>query len=174
MIALEAREPNVEGSGEITMGQLVWMSLRMRPDRVVVGEVRGAEVLPMLRAMTQGNDGSMCTVHADSSAGVFERLAMFAAESPERVEPHVVARRVAKAVDFIIHLEKRADPHSGHTVRYVSSIREVTGHHPDGIATNEIFGPGPDGRATFGVHPLTNRARQRLQAAGWRPRRDRR
>src|SRR3546814_14433776 len=69
-VALEAREANVEGVGTVTAASLVRMSLRMSPDRVIVGEVRGDEVIPMLNAMSQGNEGSMCTVHADSSATV--------------------------------------------------------------------------------------------------------
>ena len=73
-IALEARQANVEGVGAVTAAHLVRMSLRMSPDRVIVGEVRGDEVIPMLNAMSQGNDGSMCTIHADSSAGVFRKL----------------------------------------------------------------------------------------------------
>ena len=73
---LEAREVNTEGVGAFTLADLVRSALRMDPERVIVGEVRGAEVLPMLLAMSQGNDGSMCSIHADSSKGVFGRLAM--------------------------------------------------------------------------------------------------
>jgi Flp pilus assembly CpaF family ATPase len=75
--ALEARPPNVEGEGEVTMAALVRAALRMDPDRVIVGEVRGDEVIPMLNAMSQGNDGSMCTIHANSSAGAFDKLATY-------------------------------------------------------------------------------------------------
>ena len=78
VVALEAREANVEGVGRVSAAELVRMSLRMNPDRVIVGEVRGDEVIPMLNAMSQGNDGSMCTVHADSSATVFNKLALYA------------------------------------------------------------------------------------------------
>src|SRR5690606_29214455 len=74
---LEAREANTEGVGESSLAELVRAGLRMDPQRVIVGEVRGAEVLPMLLAMSQGNDGSMCSIHADSSKGVFGRLAMY-------------------------------------------------------------------------------------------------
>jgi pilus assembly protein CpaF len=84
---LEAREANTEGVGAFTLADLVRSALRMDPQRVIVGEVRGAEVLPMLLAMSQGNDGSMCSIHADSSKGVFGRLAMYAAMTPERLVP---------------------------------------------------------------------------------------
>jgi pilus assembly protein CpaF len=84
-VALEARERNVEGEGEVTLANLVRWGLRMNPDRVIVGEVRGDEVLPMLNAMSQGNDGSMCTIHANSSAGAFGKLAMYAVQAPERL-----------------------------------------------------------------------------------------
>src|SRR4029079_657652 len=77
-VALEAREANVEGVGEVTAAELVRMSLRMNPDRVIVGEARGYEVLTMLNAMSQGNDCSMCTIHTDSSGGVFRKLALYA------------------------------------------------------------------------------------------------
>jgi Flp pilus assembly CpaF family ATPase len=85
VVAMEARAPNVEGEGAISVADLVRAALRMSPDRVIVGEVRGHEVIPMLNAMTQGNDGSMCTVHANSSAGAFGRLASYAVQAPERL-----------------------------------------------------------------------------------------
>ena len=84
VVAMEAREPNVEGEGEIWMSDLVRLGLRMSPDQVTLGEVRGPEVLALLNAMSQGNGGSMCTVHADSSAGAFAQLAMYAVQAPER------------------------------------------------------------------------------------------
>ena len=77
VVAMQSREPNTEGEGEITLAELVRWALRMTPDRVVVGEVRGAEVIPMLNAMSQGNDGSMTTIHASSSRGAFTKLAAY-------------------------------------------------------------------------------------------------
>ena len=85
MVALEARPANVEGEGQISVADLVRRALRMNADRVIVGEVLGDEVLPMLNAMSQGRSGSMCTVHADSSAGVFRRIASYAVQAPERL-----------------------------------------------------------------------------------------
>jgi pilus assembly protein CpaF len=85
MVALEARPANVEGEGLISVADLVRRALRMNADRVIVGEVLGDEVLPMLNAMSQGRSGSMCTIHSDSSAGVFRRIASYAVQSRERL-----------------------------------------------------------------------------------------
>lgn len=118
----------------------------MDPDRVIVGEVRGSEVLPMLLAMSQGNDGSMCSIHADSSKGVFGRLAMYAAMTRERLEPDVTNLLVANAVDVIVHLGWVDG------VRRITSVREVTGVVEGGhVASNELWRPGTDGRALPGV-----------------------
>ncbi len=140
---LEAREANTEGVGEFSLADLVRAGLRMDPQRVIVGEVRGAEVLPMLLAMSQGNDGSMCSIHADSSKGVFGRLAMYAAMTRERLTPEVTNLLVAQAVDLIVHLGWVGG------VRRVTSVREVTGVIESGqAASNELWAPGPDGAAT--------------------------
>ena len=162
-IALEEREANVEGTGAMTMRDLVRQALRMKPDRCSVGEVRGDEILPMLYAMTQGNDGSMCTIHADSAAGVFERIAMYAVAAPEHLEPKDSAILVAQAVNLIVHLENDGGR------RFVSSVLEVRGvGEAGGISTNEVCIPGPDGRAVF-AHPFSPRTLARLARAGWQP-----
>src|SRR5690606_26813912 len=101
-VALEAREANVEGAGEVTAADLVRMSLRMNPDRVIVGEVRGDEIVPMLNAMSQGNDGSMCTIHADSSATVFNKMALYAMQAPERLPLEATCQLAAAAVDLVV------------------------------------------------------------------------
>ena len=87
VVAMQSREPNTEGEGEITLAELVRWALRMTPDRVLVGEVRGAEVIPMLNAMSQGNDGSMTTIHASSSRGAMLKLAAYAAQSAGAPDP---------------------------------------------------------------------------------------
>ena len=144
----EAREANTEGAGEFTLADLVRAGLRMDPHRVIVGEVRGAEVLPMLLAMSQGNDGSMCSIHADSSKGVFGRLAMYAAMTRERLTPDVTNLLVAQAVDLIIHLGWVGG------VRRVTSVREVAGVIESGqVASNELWAPGPDGAAATRTPP---------------------
>ncbi|MGH9156529.1 MAG: CpaF family protein [Acidimicrobiales bacterium] len=145
---IEAREANTEGVGEFSLANGVRAALRMDPDRVIVGEVRGGEVLPMLLAMSQGNDGSMCSIHADSSKGVFSRLAMYAAMTRERLDPDVTNLLVANAVDLIVHLAWIGG------TRRVTSVREITGVADSGqVASNEIWRPGPDGRAVVGVPP---------------------
>lgn len=159
--SLEAREANTEGVGAFTLAELVRAALRMDPQRVIVGEVRGAEVLPMLLAMSQGNDGSMCSIHADSSKGVFGRLAMYAAMTRERLAPAVTNLLVAQAVDLVIHLGWVGG------VRRVTSVREITGSlEGDQIASNELWAPGPDGAAQPHVPPSQTTA-DALAAAGF-------
>jgi Flp pilus assembly CpaF family ATPase len=158
---LEAREANTEGAGEFTLAQLVREALRMDPDRVIVGEVRGEEVLPMLLAMSQGNDGSMCSVHADSSKGVFGRLAMYAAMTRERLEPDVTNLLVANAIDLIVHLGWVDG------TRKVTSIREVTGTVEGGqVVSNELWRPGPGG-AALPAAPPSEKLGERLDAQGF-------
>lgn len=160
---IEARDANTEGVGEYTLADGVRAGLRMDPDRVIVGEVRGAEVLPMLLAMSQGNDGSMCSVHADSSKGVFGRLAMYGAMTRERLDPAVTNLLVANAVDLIVHLNWAGG------VRRVSSVREITGVADSGqIASNEIWSPDANGAATPGV-PMQHSTLDKLVGAGFDP-----
>ena len=104
VVALEAREENVEGEGAIDLATLVRWGLRMNPDRVIVGEVRGHEVIPMLNAMSQGNDGSMCTIHANSSLSAFSKLAMYAVQAPERLNLEATNLMVANAINFVVHI----------------------------------------------------------------------
>lgn len=105
--ALEARPANLEGAGAVTMDDLVKMALRMDPDRVIVGEARGGEVLSMLLAMTPGNDGSMCTIHASSTREMFDRLAQYASMTPQLSSADFAYRLVVNAVDFVVHLPRR-------------------------------------------------------------------
>src|SRR5262249_12995419 len=147
VVALEERLPNSEGEGAITMADLVRRSLRMNPSRVIVGEVLGDEIVTMLNAMTQGNDGSLSTIHANSSLEVFNRITTYAIQSAERLPVEATHMLIAGAVDFVIFIEKRNDYAGGGRLRrYVSSIREVTG--VDGrVLSSEVFTSGPDGRA---------------------------
>lgn len=145
---LEAREANTEGLGAFTLAELVRSALRMDPQRVIVGEVRGAEVLPMLLAMSQGNDGSMCSIHADSSKGVFGRLAMYAAMTPERLVPEVTNLLVANAVDLIVHLGWVDG------ARQVTSVRQVTGTvEGSQVVSNELWKPNEIGAAVPAAPP---------------------
>ena len=145
---LEAREANTEGAGAFTLAELVRSALRMDPQRVIVGEVRGAEVLPMLLAMSQGNDGSMCSIHADSSKGVFGRLAMYAAMTPERLVPEVTNLLVANAVDLVVHFGWIAGE------RRVTSVREITGAVETGqVVSNELWRPDESGAGVPAAPP---------------------
>jgi len=115
MVALEARPANVEGEGLISVADLVRRALRMNADRVIVGEVLGDEVLPMLNAMSQGRSGSMCTIHSDSSAGVFRRIASYAVQARERLPLEATNLLIAGAIHFVVHLDSEIDDDIGHT-----------------------------------------------------------
>lgn len=167
VVTLEAREPNIEGEGGIPMEQLVRMGLRMDPDRVLVGEVRGSEVLPMLLAMSQGQDGSMCTVHSSSARGVFRRLQMYAVLPPHRLQPEDTAVLIANAVDFVVHLDKRP-ARDGTVERFVTSVLEVRDSDGREVVVNEVFRPGPDGRA-IPTGMLHDETLADLERAGLRP-----
>jgi len=143
VVAMQAREANIEGHGRVSQAELVRMGLRMSPDRVIVGEVRGEEVIPMLNAMSQGADGSLGTIHASNSRQVFNRLAAYAIQAPERLDRAATNLMVSSAVHVIVQLAKLRDG-----TRVVSSIREITGiNERDEITSNEVYKPGPDGRA---------------------------
>jgi pilus assembly protein CpaF len=147
VVAFEERLPNAEGAGGISMAELVRRSLRMNPSRVIVGEVLGDEIVTMLNAMTQGNDGSLSTIHANSAQEVFNRIGTYALQAQERLPVEATQMLIAGAIDFVVFVEKRNDYHRGGTLRrYVSSVREVTG--VDGrVLSSEVFAPGPDARA---------------------------
>jgi Flp pilus assembly CpaF family ATPase len=147
VIAFEERLPNMEGQGAISMAELVRRSLRMNPSRVIVGEVLGDEIVTMLNAMTQGNDGSLSTIHSNSSMEVFNRISTYAIQSAERLPVEATHMLISGAVDFVIFIEKRNDySRGGRLRRFVSSVREVTG--VDGrVLSSEVFAPGQDGRA---------------------------
>ena len=152
VVALEAREPNTEGEGEVTMAELVQHGLRMDPSRVIVGEVLGDEILSMLNAMSQGNDGSMCTIHATSSEYTFQRMATYAIQSSERLPVEATSQLVAGAIDFVVFIAQRdLRAHGGPHLRYVSSVREVLDADGGTVVSNEVFRPGPDGHAVPGA-----------------------
>jgi pilus assembly protein CpaF len=163
VVALEAREPNVEGQGGISLAELVRWALRMSPDRVIVGEARGEEVLALLNAMSQGTDGSMATLHSSSSKGAFTKLATYAVQAPERLSLEATNLLVASAVDFVVFLDQ--DP-TGR--RFVSSVREVIDADGPMVVSNEVFRPGPHGRAVPGA-PLRADTLDELMATGFEP-----
>jgi pilus assembly protein CpaF len=147
VVAFEERLPNSEGNGAISMAELVRRSLRMNPSRVIVGEVLGDEIVTMLNAMTQGNDGSLSTIHANSSLEVFNRIATYAIQAHERLPIEATHMLIAGAIDFVVFQDKRNEyARGGRLRRFVSSVREVTG--VDGrVLSSEVFTAGPDGRA---------------------------
>ncbi|GAB4011402.1 CpaF family protein [Nocardioides ultimimeridianus] len=147
VVPLEERLPNAEGVGGVSMADLVRRSLRMNPSRVIVGEVLGDEIVTMLNAMTQGNDGSLSTIHANSSLEVFSRIGTYAIQARERLPLDASSLLIAGALDFVVFVRKRNDdPEAGGQTRVVESIREIVGH--DGqVMSSEVFAPGPDGRA---------------------------
>ncbi|WP_079195566.1 CpaF family protein [Streptomyces acidiscabies] len=165
VVAMQAREANIEGQGEVSQAELVRWALRMSPDRVIVGEVRGPEVIPMCNAMSQGNDGSMGTLHASTSRGAFTKLAAYAVQGPERLPMEATNLLVAGALDFVVHLDR---PRGLPGKRVVSSIREIVDADDRQIVSNEIFRPGPDLRATPGV-PLRTETLEDLVAVGFDP-----
>jgi pilus assembly protein CpaF len=138
---LQARPANIEGRGAITLLDLTRMALRMDPDRVVLGEVRGAEAFALIMAMSQGNDGSMATLHADSSRSALPKLAAYAALAGTGLPTDTVNQLLAGAVHFVVHIEHHR---SG---RRVSSVREVAGADGLQIATNEVWRMSSSGLA---------------------------
>ena len=115
----------------------------------------------MLNAMSQGNDGSLSTIHASSSAGVFRKLVLYAAQAPERLDPMATNLHIAEGLDLVVHLVFAADGR-----RVVSSVREVVDADGLQVVSNEILHPGPDGRAIPGA-PLSTEAMDRLEAHGF-------
>lgn len=166
VVALEARQPNIEGRGGIALEQLVRMGLRMNPDRVLVGEVRGPELVPMLLAMTQGRDGSMCTIHAASARHVFDRALMYALLPPYTLPVEASAQLFANAVDLVVFVgdERSAD---GPRRRAVHTVLEVIGAEGTTITANEVFRPDASGvaRPVPGM-PLREPTRRALTRAG--------
>lgn len=165
VVAMQAREANVEGQGEISQSELVWQSLRMSPDRVIVGEVRGPVVIPLTNAMSMGNDGSMGTLHSSLSSGVFTKLAAYAVQGPERLSLEATNLLVASALHFVVHLEK---PRGEDSKRVVSSIREIVGADGVQVISNEVWRPAADLRAIPGV-PLRTATVDDLVDAGFDP-----
>jgi pilus assembly protein CpaF len=162
-VSLQARENNVEGEGGIDLAELVRWGLRMSPDRVILGEARGGEVIPVLNCMSQGNDGSMTTIHTSTSAQAFTKLMTYAAQSAERLPFEATAPLIGTAVHFVIHLAWATD-----RIRVVSSIREVIGADGTQVISNEILRPGGDRRATPAA-PLRPDTIDELAAAGFDP-----
>lgn len=161
--SLQARSANSEGLGEVTMSDLTRMALRMDPDRVVVGEVRGAEAFPMLLAMSQGNNGSMCTLHADSPRSVFPKLLAYISMAQTGVPTESINLLIASSIHFVVHV------HVHENRRMITSIHEVVQSDGLGISTNEIFSRfGSDN----GFHTLRMHTQETLEDYGFRVQRE--
>jgi pilus assembly protein CpaF len=134
VISLESRPPNIEGKGEITIRDLVRNALRMRPDRIIVGEVRGGEALDMLQAMNTGHDGSLTTAHANSPADLISRLETMALMSDIDLPVRVIREQIVSALDFIVHLARFSDG-----TRKITNITEVQRSRKAAIRLQDIF-----------------------------------
>jgi pilus assembly protein CpaF len=168
VVRLETRPANIEGRGAVRARDLVINSLRMRPDRIVVGEVRGAEALDMLQAMNTGHDGSLTTIHANTPRDALYRLDTMIAMADLNIPDKAVRQQVASAVDLMVQVSRQADG-----TRKVTAITEITGMEGDVITMQDIFlfekgGLAPGGKVTgrfraTGIRPKCN---DRLAAAG--------
>ncbi|MBI4908513.1 MAG: CpaF family protein [Acidobacteria bacterium] len=165
---MEARPPNIEGQGAIRIRQLVINALRMRPDRIVVGEVRGEECLDMLQAMNTGHDGSLTTVHANSPRDAISRLEVMVGMANANMGVRAIRQQVSSAVDLFIQVARMSDG-----TRRVTHLTECVGMEGEQVTTQDIFvfdrtGIGPQGRVQgrfrpTGVRPKFN---ERLTAVG--------
>lgn len=153
VVRLEARPPNIEGKGAVTIRDLVKNCLRMRPDRIIVGECRGGEALDMLQAMNTGHDGSLTTVHANSPRDVISRLETMVLMSGMELPSRAIREQIASAVDIIIHESRLSDGS-----RKVVAISEVTGLEGNQIVMQDIFvfeqtGVDQNGKILGSFHP---------------------
>jgi pilus assembly protein CpaF len=146
VVRLETRPPNVEGKGAVKQRQLVINCLRMRPDRIVVGEVRGEEALDMLQAMNTGHDGSLTTIHANSPRDALSRLETMIAMSSLNMPELATRRQIASAIDVVLQVSRMSDG-----TRKVTSISEITGVEGDVVSMQEIFAFKKTGLAENGT-----------------------
>jgi pilus assembly protein CpaF len=168
VVRLETRPPNIEGKGAVRQRDLVINALRMRPDRIIVGEVRGAEALDMLQAMNTGHDGSLTTIHANSPRDALYRLDTMVAMASLSLPDRAVRQQIASAIDLIVQITRLSDG-----TRKVTAISEITGMENDVITMQDIFvfersGLAPGGRVVgrfraTGIRPMCS---ERLAASG--------
>jgi pilus assembly protein CpaF len=168
VVRLETRPPNIEGKGAVTQRDLVRNALRMRPDRIIVGEVRGAEALDMLQAMNTGHDGSISTVHANSTRDGLSRIETMVLMAGVSLPGRAMREYISSALDLLVHLARLSDG-----TRKVVRVTEVVGMEGDTVTLQDIFvfdqkGIDPSG-AVVGQHRATGirpRFAERLKAAG--------
>src|SRR5688572_25082323 len=168
VVRLETRPPNIEGKGAVRQRQLVINALRMRPDRIVVGEVRGEEALDMLQAMNTGHDGSLTTIHANTPRDALYRLDTMIAMANLNIPDKAIRHQVASAVNLVLQISRMADGS-----RRVTSISELTGMEGEVITMQDIFlfertGMTPEGRVTgrFRATGIRPKVAEKITAAG--------
>src|ERR1041384_6344250 len=168
VVRLETRPPNIEGRGEVSQRDLVRNALRMRPDRIVVGEVRGGEAIDMLQAMNTGHDGSLTTIHANSPRDSLARLETMIQMTGMRLSDRAMRQQIASALNLVVQVARMSDGS-----RRVTSISEVTGMEGETITMQEIFqyektGVDKDGTVLGRFRPTGIRPRfaERLKACG--------
>ena len=168
VVRLETRPPNIEGKGEITQRDLVINSLRMRPDRIVVGEVRGKEAFDMLQAMNTGHEGSLTTIHANSPRDALMRLETMVAMANFDIPSEFLRRYISSAIDVVIHVARLTDG-----TRKVTSLQEITGMEGSVITLQEVFSfkqqtIDPEGRirGRFLFHGVRPRFTEKFDALG--------
>ena len=168
IVRLETRAPNVEGQGAVRQRQLLINSLRMRPDRIIIGEVRGEEAFDMLQAMNTGHEGSMTTIHANTARDALTRLESMVAMSNLNLPEKTVRQQVASALSIVVQVSRLSDGS-----RKVISVSEITGMEENVISMQDIFtfnkkGIGPDGKVigTFQPSHIRPKFLERLRVAG--------
>jgi pilus assembly protein CpaF len=168
IVRLETRPPNVEGQGAIRQRQLLINSLRMRPDRVILGEVRGEEAFDMLQAMNTGHEGSMATVHANTPRDALTRLESMVAMANLNLPEKSVRQQIASAISIIVQVARMSDG-----TRKVTHISEITGMEESVISMQDIFtfqkkGIGQDGKVVGIFQPSQVRPKflERLRVSG--------
>ncbi|KXS37902.1 MAG: pilus assembly protein CpaF [Halomonadaceae bacterium T82-2] len=145
VVRLETRPPNIEGRGEVSQRDLVRNSLRMRPDRIIIGEVRGGETLDMLQAMNTGHDGSLTTIHANTPRDALTRIESMVAMSGVSLPMRPLRAQIASAIDVVLQVERQEDGR-----RRLVSVQEINGQEGDVITMSEIFTFRRDGVDTDG------------------------
>jgi pilus assembly protein CpaF len=168
VVRLETRPPNVEGLGGVRQRQLLVNSLRMRPDRIIIGEVRGEEAFDMLQAMNTGHEGSMATIHANTSRDALMRLESMVAMANINIPERSIRQQIASAITVVVQLSRMSDG-----TRKCTNISEITGLEENIVSMSDIFnfvrrGIGPDGRVIGTFQPTGIRPRflDRLRVAG--------
>lgn len=148
-VALESRAANIEGAGRVSIRDLVRHALRMRPTRIIVGEVRGPEALDMLSAMNTGHEGSMGTIHANSARQALSKLRTYVLMAEEQVSTEIASEMIAETIDLVVHL--RLDQRAG--CRRVVQIAEVAGLEAGRVLTNDLFRDEDETLVRTGVRP---------------------